>query len=116
MYPSSPGYPPQTPQGSKYSPLGLADIRPGGESLLMDTSSGPGSLQYNAEPQVPTNSNYLAPWPIYAVDWCKWPLSGGPGSFGGKIALGSYLEDNHNYVRIHAVGHTPGVLTTDGEL
>lgn len=101
-YPSSPGagYAPQTPQGSKYSPLGLADIRPGAESLLMDVTSGPGPVPYNGEPQVPTNSNYLAPWPIYAVDWCKWPVSGASSSFGGKIALGSYLEDNHNYVWI----------------
>lgn len=99
-YPSSPasGYPPQTPQGSKYSPLGLADIRPAADSFLMDIMSGPGPQSYNGEPQVPTNSNYLAPWPIYAVDWCKWPASGISGSSGGKIALGSYLEDNHNYV------------------
>jgi WD repeat-containing protein 68 len=99
-YPSSPGgYAPQTPQGSKYSPLGLADIRPPGEHLLGDSLMSPGSLPYNGETQVPTNSNYVAPWPIYAVDWCKWPMTGSSSSFGGKLALGSYLEDNHNYVR-----------------
>lgn len=99
-YPSSPGgYAPQTPQGSKYSPLGLADIRPPGEHLLGEALMSPGSLPYNGETQVPTNSNYVAPWPIYAVDWCKWPMTGGSSSFGGKLALGSYLEDNHNYVR-----------------
>lgn len=100
-YPTSPGggMPPQTPQGSKYSPLGLADIRPPGDHLLGDALMSPGALPHNGDTQVPTNSNYLAPWPIYAVDWCKWPISGSSSSFGGKLALGSYLEDNHNYVR-----------------
>ncbi|KAJ5090612.1 hypothetical protein N7532_009296 [Penicillium argentinense] len=100
-YPTSPGagYPPQTPQGSKYSPLGLADIRPSADHLLGDALMSPGSsLPYNGDNQVPTNSNYVAPWPIYAVDWCKWPMTGSSSSFGGKLALGSYLEDNHNYV------------------
>lgn len=100
-YPTSPGgYAPQTPQGSKYSPLGLADIRPPGDHLLGDALMSPSSsLPYNGETQIPTNSNYVAPWPIYAVDWCKWPMTGSSSSFGGKLALGSYLEDNHNYVR-----------------
>ncbi|KAJ5579849.1 uncharacterized protein N7459_005834 [Penicillium hispanicum] len=101
-YPTSPGagYPPQTPQGSKYSPLGLADIRPPADHLLGDSLMSPGLLPYNGDTQVPTNSNYVAPWPIYAVDWCKWPISGSSSSFGGKLALGSYLEDNHNYIQI----------------
>lgn len=107
-YPSSPGagYPPQTPQGSKYSPLGLADIRPTGNHLLGDSlmSPGGGTTQYNGDSSVPTNSNYAAPWPIYAVDWCKWPISGSSSSFGGKLALGSYLEDSHNYVRLFHAG------------
>ncbi|OGE51776.1 hypothetical protein PENARI_c012G07609 [Penicillium arizonense] len=102
-YPSSPGaFPPHTPQGSKYSPLGLADIRPPGEHLLSEALMSPGisSVPYNGgDNQVPTNSNYVAPWPIYAVDWCKWPITGSSG-FGGKLALGSYLEDNHNYIQI----------------
>jgi WD repeat-containing protein 68 len=99
-YAPSPGsaYPPRTPQGSKYSPLGLADIRPPGD-LLSEVITSPGSAPNNGngDVQVPTNSNYLAPWPIYAVDWCKWPIPGN-GSVGGKLALGSYLEDSHNYV------------------
>ncbi|KAJ5376792.1 hypothetical protein N7509_013678 [Penicillium cosmopolitanum] len=98
---SSPaGFDQSTPQGSKYSPLGLADIRPPGEHLLGDSLMSPGSLPYNGETQIPTNSNYVAPWPIYAVDWCKWPMTGSSSSFGGKLALGSYLEDNHNYIQI----------------
>ncbi|EAW10320.1 WD repeat protein [Aspergillus clavatus NRRL 1] len=100
-YGASPGagFPPHTPQGSKYSPLGLADIRPSGD-LLSDAITSPGMPAYNGETQVPTNGNYVAPWPIYAVDWCKWPITGNSGSFAGKIALGSYLEDNHNYIQI----------------
>lgn len=94
--PSNP-YTPHTPQGPKYSPLGLADIRAPGE-LLKEVVSSPGFGTYNTDVQIPTNSNYVAPWPIYAVDWCKWPISGHSNSIGGKIALGSYLEDNHNYV------------------
>lgn len=100
-YPSSPGgFQSYTPQGSKYSPLGLSDIRPSGEHLLSEALLNPGTSSVphnNGENQVPTNSNYVAPWPIYAVDWCKWPIAGSPG-FGGKLAMGSYLEDNHNYV------------------
>ncbi|KAL4784798.1 WD40-repeat-containing domain protein [Aspergillus varians] len=96
----SAGFEPPTPQGAKYSPLGLADIRPPGD-LLSDHITSMGAAAFNsAENQVPTNSNYITPWPIYAVDWCKWPVSGNPGSFGGKIALGSYLEDHHNYIQI----------------
>lgn len=100
-YPTSPGdFPPHTPQG-KYSPLGLADIRPPGDHLMGEGLMSPGTMPYNnGDTQVPTNSNYLAPWPIYAVDWCKWPVPGNSGSFGGKLALGSYLEDNHNYIQI----------------
>ena len=98
--PPGSGYQPQTPQGPKHSPLGLSDIRPP-QDLLGDVLTSPGGNQYNGgDVQVPTNSNYITPWPIYAVDWCKWPLSGSNG-FGGKIALGSYLEDNHNYVCLH---------------
>lgn len=96
--PPSAGYTPHTPQGAKYSPLGLADIRPPKDSLLSDIAMSPSANAYNGDAQVPTNSNYVAPWPIYAVDWCKWPMSA-TGSFAGKIAIGSYLEDSHNYVR-----------------
>ncbi|KAJ9212232.1 hypothetical protein DTO166G4_6176 [Paecilomyces variotii] len=100
-YASTPstGYPPHTPQGAKYSPLGLADIRPTKDSVLADITMSPTANTYNGEPQIPTNSNYVAPWPIYAVDWCKWPMST-TGSFTGKIALGSHLEDSHNYIQI----------------
>jgi hypothetical protein len=94
--PPSSGYP-HTPQGAKYSPLGLADIRPHTDSVLIDTPIAPGSHLFNGEFQTPNNSNYVAPWPIYAVDWCKWPISA-PGPFAGKIAIGGYLEDSHNYV------------------
>ncbi|KAL1966431.1 hypothetical protein VTN77DRAFT_4573 [Rasamsonia byssochlamydoides] len=95
-YSSPPGH---TPSGAKYSPLGLADIRPHTESGLIDTPIAPGSRPFNGDFQIPTNCNYVAPWPIYAVDWCKWSMPSGD-SFAGKVAIGSYLEDSHNYIQI----------------
>lgn len=89
---------PQTPQSSSYSPLGLADIRPRADTGLSDDMTSPGYYSGGVTQQYPTNSNYVAPWPIYASDWCKWP-SRTQESHAGKIAIGSYLEDNHNYVR-----------------
>ena len=99
MSPNSAGYHSQTPQASPYSPLGLADIRPHTESGLPEDITGPNVPPNNEFSQVPTNSNYLAPWAAYALDWCKWPTPPNSSS-AGKIALGSYLEDSHNFVRI----------------
>jgi WD repeat-containing protein 68 len=91
-------YMPQTPLGpSSYSPLGLADIRQRTDHTFSDTPFSPGVAQESEVSPYPQNSNYNAPWPIYAVDWCKWPPRSGSGS-SGKVAIGSYLEDNHNYV------------------
>jgi hypothetical protein len=89
---------PQTSQTSSYSPLGLADIRPRADTGFSDDPTSPGFYHGAADQQYPTNSNYLAPWPIYASDWCKWPPRS-HGGHAGKVAIGSYLEDNHNYVR-----------------
>lgn len=86
----------QTPQiGASYSPLGLADIRPRADSGLSD---GPQSANPYANEGFPTNSNYLAPWPIYAFDWCKWPMQSNSRDAAGKMAIGSYVEDGHNFV------------------
>ncbi|PSK34188.1 DDB1 and CUL4-associated factor 7 [Elsinoe australis] len=90
-------FPPQTPTGPvSYSPLGLSDIRPSIGSDHGVEMTGPNAV-YDVSP-VQTNSNYLAPWATYAYDWCKWPVSSG-GSC-GKMALGSYLEDPHNFIQI----------------
>ena len=102
--PSNPMSIPHTPQASSYSPLGLADIRSQVDAGYADDLRSPGFYQGAAEQQYPTNSNYLAPWPIYATDWCKWPPRS-HGNHAGKIAIGSYLEDNHNYVRLILHGH-----------
>lgn len=85
----------QTPQGSTaYSPLGLADIR----TVSDDPLSG-NPLTSDGYPSYPTNSNYLAPWAVYAFDWCKWPVQA-PGEGAGKMAIGSYVEDGHNFIQI----------------
>jgi len=81
---------------SLYSPLGLADIR------NMDSAEAPQSANpYSNDgfPAFPTNSNYLAPWAVYAFDWCKWPVQQQiSGDSAGKMAIGSYVEDGHNFV------------------
>ena len=101
-FPATPNnkYSSHTPHGSSaYSPLGLADIRP--ESGLVDgpTSSNPYSSDSNSS--IATNSNYIAPWPVYAFDWCRWPVqSQSTGEPAGKMAIGSYVEDGHNFIQI----------------
>ena len=89
----------QTIQGdSTYSPLGLADIRPLGESGL-DGPQSANPYSNDGFPAFPTNSNYLAPWAVYSFDWCKWPVQQSNSSdSAGKMAVGSYVEDGHNFV------------------
>ena len=60
-----------------------------------ESMAGPATF-FNDSERGPSNSNYLAPWPVFAFDWCKWGVPGGNSA--GKIALGSYLEDTHNFV------------------
>ena len=100
--------PTQSQQGAiSISPLGLADIRPRAGSGLSDGPTSANPYPYDDESLTPTNSNYQASWAIYAFDWCKWSVyrhnsgggSGGGGGGAGKVAVGSYLEDGHNYVR-----------------
>jgi WD repeat-containing protein 68 len=95
--PSGPSAGFMSPGGSQRmpnAPLGLADIRPRADSGISD--GGPGTLAYELAHPQPGTSNYLAPWTAYAFDWCKW-TPGGSGA--GKLALASYLEDGHNFVR-----------------
>lgn len=86
-----------------YSPLGLADIRPHMGLGRIDDSAGSSTI-HNGDMHTPKNSSYIAPWALYALDWCKWPAAPNTNS-AGKIALGSYLEDTHNYVCFYAVRH-----------
>lgn len=110
-YPGTPDTPKYTPSTSqKYtpiqvqqhaisnSPLGLADIRPRTDSGLTDGPTSANSYSYDDELYNPSNCNYVAPWAIYAFDWCKWPVHQGSGGGAGRLAVGSYLEDGHNYV------------------
>ncbi|KAL8756290.1 MAG: hypothetical protein Q9184_004552 [Pyrenodesmia sp. 2 TL-2023] len=101
-YPATPNSkygPSHTPHGSSaYSPLGLADIRPDSGMLDGPMSANPYASDLNS---APTNSNYVAPWPVYAFDWCKWPVQPqGNGEAAGKMAIGSYVEDGHNFIQI----------------
>jgi DDB1- and CUL4-associated factor 7 len=75
------------------TPLGLADIRPRADSNLSDGLPGTPAYEF-ANAQART-SNYMAPWALYAFDWCKWAPQG---NGAGKVAIGSYLEDGHNFV------------------
>ncbi|KAF2486511.1 WD40-repeat-containing domain protein [Neohortaea acidophila] len=86
----------QSPAGPSHSPLNLTDIRSRAISDANDGTSGTNVLFSYSD--TPTNSNYLAPFPTYAYDWCKWPVLGG--SSAGKMAVGSYLEDPHNFIQI----------------
>jgi WD repeat-containing protein 68 len=93
--PSSLKYVPGQQRNVSNTPLGLADIRPRADSNLSDVVPGANPYSFDGANAVPTNSNYLAPWAIYAFDWCKWPAHNNDA---GKVAVGSYLEDGHNFV------------------
>ena len=94
--PTNQKYTPQNTQRTvSNTPLGLADIRPRADSSLSDGLPGANPYSYDGANAMPTNSNYLAPWAIYAFDWCKWPAHNHDA---GKVAVGSYLEDGHNFV------------------
>lgn len=103
QYPPTPNqkmynYSPQTPGGHvAQSPLVLEHIRPRTDSNLDDPAS---AHPWNDADKQPTNSNYLAPWPVFAYDWCKWPIVGHGNSSAGRMAVGSYLEDPHNFVSL----------------
>lgn len=84
---------PGSGRNMSHAPLGLADIRPRADSSMSD--GAPGSMGYDIQSQQPGTSNYLAPWAIYSFDWCKWNPQG---NGAGKVAVGSYLEDGHNFV------------------
>ncbi|KAI1338381.1 WD40-repeat-containing domain protein [Xylariaceae sp. FL0016] len=93
------------------TPLGLADIRPRADSSLSD--GHPGTIGYELANTQPSTSNYLAPWALYAFDWCKWTPQG---RGAGKVAIGSYLEDGHNFIQIldTQVVSTPSDIYTPG--
>ena len=100
----------QTPAGPSHSPLNLTDIRSRAVSDANEGAAGTSTIFSYSD--APTNSNYLAPFATYAYDWCKWPLAGGPGA--GKMAVGSYLEDPHNFIQILDTHITPQEVTSPG--
>ncbi|EMC94508.1 hypothetical protein BAUCODRAFT_35727 [Baudoinia panamericana UAMH 10762] len=99
-----------TPAGPSHSPLNLTDIRSRAVSDANESVGGPGSML--AYSDAPTNSNYLAPFPTYAYDWCKWPVMGAGSA--GKMAIGSYLEDPHNFIQILDTHIIPQEVTVPG--
>lgn len=84
---------PGSQRNMSHTPLGLADIRPRADSSLSDGM--PSGLDFHSQNAPPGPSNYMAPWTSYAFDWCKWAPQG---NGAGKVAIGSYLEDGHNFV------------------
>lgn len=88
------------------TPLGLADIRPRADSGISEGGAGANPYSYDGANATPTNSNYLAPWAIYAFDWCKWPAQNHDA---GKLAVGSYLEDGHNFVSLNSHSRLLGI-------
>ncbi|KAI9682098.1 MAG: hypothetical protein M1817_000152 [Caeruleum heppii] len=102
------------PGAASHSPLGLADIRPRADSGMSDGPTSANPFSYEDSRYTPSSSSYLAPWAIYAFDWCKWPVSPSNGIVGaGKVAVGSYLEDSHNFIQILDTHIVPQV-NTDG--
>ncbi|KAK3072564.1 hypothetical protein LTR53_006618 [Teratosphaeriaceae sp. CCFEE 6253] len=98
--------PPAASIGPSHSPLNLTDIRSRAVSDANEGfhNGGTGTpLSYSG---TPTNSNYLAPFPAFAYDWCKWPIPGSSPS-AGKMAIGSYLEDPHNFIQILDTAPSP---------
>ncbi|KEZ42237.1 hypothetical protein SAPIO_CDS6090 [Scedosporium apiospermum] len=105
-------YAPPSQRTLSNTPLGLADIRPRADSTMSD--GVPGSIAYEFANAQPTPSNYLAPWALYAFDWCKWQTHG---NSAGKVAIASYLEDGHNFIQIldtQIVPASPSVLAPGG--
>jgi WD repeat-containing protein 68 len=101
----------QTPSaGPSHSPLNLTDIR---SRAISDANEGPQGTAFFSYSDSPQNSNYLAPFPTYAFDWCKWPAVSGSGA--GKMAIGSYLEDPHNFIQILDTHITPQETTAPGQ-
>lgn len=94
MSPTERGYnAPGSQRNISHTPLGLADIRPRADSSLSDGL--PSGIDFAMQNTPPGTSNYMAPWATYAFDWCKWAPQG---NGAGKVAIGSYLEDGHNFV------------------
>lgn len=94
MSPTDRGYnAPGSQRNMSHTPLGLADIRPRADSTLSDGL--PSGVDFSMQNTPPGTSNYMAPWATYAFDWCKWAPQG---NGAGKVAIGSYLEDGHNFV------------------
>ena len=113
--PPMPKYTPIQNQGAaSHSPLGLADIRPRADSSMSEDPLSANPYSNDGILSAPSNSCHLAPWALYAFDWCKWSVTQPSGAGAGKVAVGSYLEDGHNFVGSHRL-RTKILSLTEGE-
>jgi len=89
----TPTYPSTSQHSSSHSHSGPAHLGMG----LSGLTSPATSTREREETAVGAvgNGKWMSPWSLYALDWCKWqPTNGGY----GRVAIGSYAEDSHNYV------------------
>ncbi|KAF3909200.1 hypothetical protein ABW20_dc0101745 [Dactylellina cionopaga] len=100
--------PSQSSSYRKYAPgggsMGQQDIAMVG-GFGLDVQSRQGPITEAPPKEMPRGSHYFTQWTPYAIDWCKWPIYGSPSASGyagqsgvGRLAVGSYSEDGHNYV------------------
>jgi WD repeat-containing protein 68 len=78
--------------GPSTAPLELSDIRPRADTNMS-------AYSYDAAAMVAPSCGYVTPWPLFAYDWCKWPIPQNSSS-AGRMAVGSHLEDGHNYINV----------------
>lgn len=95
----TPTYPNSSQHSSSQSHGGNSASSHLGMGLAGLTGSS-NSMREREEPQPAVGATgsgrWMSAYGMYAVDWCKWPVQSGNGY--GRIAVGSYSEDSHNYV------------------
>jgi len=88
----TPTYPSSSQHTTSHSHSGV-----GGQGTGLTGSSSSNSMR---EPQESYGAvgpgRWMCPYGLYAIDWCKWNPSASGGY--GRVAVGSYTEDSHNYV------------------
>ncbi|CUS08254.1 unnamed protein product, partial [Tuber aestivum] len=92
----TPTYPSSTQHSSSHSHSAAAHLGMGLSGFTSPAASTREREETSAVGAV-GNGKWMSPWSLYALDWCKWqPTNGGY----GRVAIGSYAEDSHNYIQI----------------